>query len=171
MTPAHHPLFEICQEQLHDHPAINSLHEAVFGPGRFARTAFRVREACDADPRFCLTAWHAGGLIGSVRLTPIRIGDRSAFLLGPLCVRPEWQGLGVGKGLVRQVCEDVGRLNPRPVILVGDRPYYGPLGFETIAKGVIMPGPVDPGRLLIAWPGGLTQADCRGVVRAAPEDL
>jgi predicted N-acetyltransferase YhbS len=39
----------------------------------------------------------------------------------------------------------------RLVLLVGDEPYYGPLGFRPVKKGdVKMPGPVDPARLLVA---------------------
>ena len=35
------------------------------------------------------------------------------------------------------------------IVLVGDPPYYGPLGYRVLAKGtVLMPGPVDPARLL-----------------------
>jgi predicted N-acetyltransferase YhbS len=37
------------------------------------------------------------------------------------------------------------------VILVGDEPYYGKCGFKRIPPGrVVMPGPVDPERLLVA---------------------
>jgi predicted N-acetyltransferase YhbS len=36
------------------------------------------------------------------------------------------------------------------VVLVGDEPYYGKLGFKMIPKGKAkMPGPVDPARLLV----------------------
>jgi predicted N-acetyltransferase YhbS len=39
----------------------------------------------------------------------------------------------------------------RLVILVGDEPYYGKAGFKPIPPGrAIMPGPVDPARLLVA---------------------
>jgi predicted N-acetyltransferase YhbS len=37
------------------------------------------------------------------------------------------------------------------VLLVGDEPYYGKCGFKPIPAGlVVMPGPVDPARLLVA---------------------
>jgi predicted N-acetyltransferase YhbS len=39
----------------------------------------------------------------------------------------------------------------RLVALVGDEPYYGRAGFKRIPKGrAVMPGPVDPERLMIA---------------------
>ena len=38
----------------------------------------------------------------------------------------------------------------RLVMLVGDEPYYSRVGFKRIARGrAVMPGPVDPGRVLI----------------------
>ncbi len=37
------------------------------------------------------------------------------------------------------------------MILVGDEPYYGKSGFKRVPPGrAIMPGPVDPARLLVA---------------------
>jgi predicted N-acetyltransferase YhbS len=39
----------------------------------------------------------------------------------------------------------------RLVPLVGDLPYYGPLGFQQVEKKrVVLPGPVDPARVLVA---------------------
>jgi predicted N-acetyltransferase YhbS len=39
----------------------------------------------------------------------------------------------------------------RLVVLVGDEPYYGRVGFKVIPKGrASMPGPVDHQRLLVA---------------------
>jgi predicted N-acetyltransferase YhbS len=52
------------------------------------------------------------------------------------------------------------------VVLVGDEPYYGPLGFKRLPpKRVLMPGPVDPARLLVAElkPGAADELE--GVVR------
>ena len=138
--------------------AIEALHDDVFGPGRFARTAFRVREGCPPDARFSFVAFEGDVLVGSVRLTAVTIGQAKAFLLGPLCVARDLQNLGVGKALVQQGVSIVREKVQLPVILVGDGPYYAPLGFERTPKGMMMPGPVDYSRLLIAWPDA--SADC-----------
>jgi predicted N-acetyltransferase YhbS len=46
---------------------------------------------------------------------------------------------------------DARKAGHRLVILVGDEPYYGRVGFKTVPKGrAIMPGPVDYSRLLVA---------------------
>ena len=80
-----------------DAVAIERLHERTFGPGRHAKTAYRLREQVD----------HA----------------------------------------LRQAKDKGHRL----VVLVGDEAYYEKCGFKRIPRGrAIMPGPVDPARLLLA---------------------
>ena len=39
-----------------DAEAIERLNERVFGPGRFARTAYRIRETADPDPSLSFVA-------------------------------------------------------------------------------------------------------------------
>ena len=145
---------------------IEAIHETVFGPGRFARTAFRVREGISADPDFCFVALEDDSVAGSVRLTKVEIGTKEAYLLGPLCVADPKQGGGIGKALVQKACEAVHKKHALPVILVGDAPYYAPLGFERAPHSIKMPGPVDYARLLVAWPEGLSAAEAyQGVMR------
>ena len=42
-------------------------------------------------------------LIGSVQLSPIRIGETKALLLGPLAVEPAFRERGVGYALIERV--------------------------------------------------------------------
>ena len=44
-------------------------------------------------------------LVGSVRLTPICIGETPALLLGPLTVEPPFRERGVGSTLVERALE------------------------------------------------------------------
>jgi predicted N-acetyltransferase YhbS len=134
-----------------DAATIETLHEAAFGPGRFARTAYRLREDVPPDPLLSFAAVAAGVLVGSVYMTPIRIGGTPALLLGPLAVRPDWAGKGVGRALVRRALDAARAGGHKLVMLVGDLPYYGPLGFQQIAPGrITLPGPVDPARILVS---------------------
>ncbi|MCW5697618.1 MAG: N-acetyltransferase [Bauldia sp.] len=143
--------YAVRPEQPADTPAIDALNDRVFGPGRHVRAAYRLREGVPHDPALSLVATAHGAIVGSVRLTPIAIGGRPALLLGPLCVEPAWQNRGCGKALVRGSVEAARAAGHALVLLVGDEPYYGPLGFRRIPPGkVTMPGPVDPLRLLIA---------------------
>ena len=141
----------ILPEAADDHIAIERLHERTFGPGRYARTAFRIREGASHRFDLSFTARIGTLLVGSVRLTPVRIGGAPALLLGPLTVEPPFRGRGIAKALVARALAEAGKQGHKLVVLVGDEPYYGPLGFRRIPKGrARMPGPVDPGRLLVA---------------------
>ena len=148
------PNYAIAGETPADDAAIASLHEEAFGPGRFARAAERVREGGPHDPALSFVARNdEGDLVGSVRMTPIVVGDGgggTGCLLGPLAVRPNAKRNGVGGALIERACEAAREQGHRFVLLVGDEPYYGRHGFAR-ARGPVMPGPVDPARLLVRW--------------------
>ena len=134
-----------------DATAIERLLERTFGPGRFAKTAYRLRERVAHGLDVSFTARIGTLLVGSVRLSPVRIGATAALLLGPLTVEPAFRERGVGQGLIERALKDAAAKGHRLVILVGDEPYYGKCGFKRVPPGrVIMPGPVDPARLLVA---------------------
>ncbi|NBN76863.1 GNAT family N-acetyltransferase [Microvirga tunisiensis] len=138
-----------------DEAAVDALQAAAFGPGRFARTAFRIREGVPQDDRLCFVGLAGDQVAGSVRLTPIRIGTTPAQLLGPLTVAPEYKNRGLGRLLMRTALDEARRLGETAVLLVGDPPYYGPFGFEHVPLGrIVLPGPVDPNRLLVAMLDG-----------------
>jgi predicted N-acetyltransferase YhbS len=141
----------ILPETPDDAPAIEHLNARTFGPGRFAKTAYRVREEIAHIPELSFTARVGTLLVGSVRLSPILIGQTRALLLGPLTVEPPFRDRGIGQALIARALEEAKGKGHRLVVLVGDEPYYGKVGFKSIAKGqVTMAGPVDPARLLIA---------------------
>ena len=90
-------------------------------------------------------------MVGSVRLTPICIGDTPALLLGPLTVEPPFRSHGVGTALVKRALAEAKVNGHKLIVLVGDQPNYAKSGFKRIPKGQVkMPGPVDPARLLVA---------------------
>jgi predicted N-acetyltransferase YhbS len=131
--------------------AIERLHERTFGPGRFARTAQRIRERRDHILGLSFTAWIGTLLVGSVRVTPVRIGRTPALLLGPVTVELPFRGRGIARELLERTLNEARAAGHRLVVLVGDEPYYAGSGFAAIPKGrVTLPGPVDPARLLVA---------------------
>jgi predicted N-acetyltransferase YhbS len=138
---------------------ISALHARAFGPGRFTRTAYRVREGTADVTPYCRVCVIDGRLVAAVRFTPVTIGGKGgALLLGPLAVDPAWANQGYGRGLVAKALEDARAAGIAIVVLVGDEPYYGRLGFRRVPWGQIaLPGPVDPNRLLAAelQPGAL----------------
>ncbi len=134
-----------------DDPAIEKLSERTFGPGRFARSAYRLREGVEHRRELSYTARIGTLLVGSVRLTPITIGGTKALLLGPLTVEPPFRSRGVGRALMEASIKAAKDDGAKLILLVGDEPYYGRMGFAKVAPGrVKLPGPVDPDRVLIA---------------------
>jgi predicted N-acetyltransferase YhbS len=141
----------ILPETPDDAPAIERLHERTFGPGRFAKTAYRLREQAAHRLDVSFTARTGTLLVGSVWLSPIRIGETKALLLGPLTVEPAFRERGVGQALIERALKEAKAKGHRLVLLVGDEAYYGKGGFKRVPPGrATMPGPVDPARLLVA---------------------
>jgi len=141
----------ILPEKKGDASAIERLHERTFGPGRYAKTAYRLRESVAHRLELSFTAHIGTLLVGSVRLSPVRISETKALLLGPLTVEPAFRERGVGQALIQRALDAARAQGHRLVILVGDEPYYGKCGFKPIPPGIVaLPGPVDQARLLVA---------------------
>ncbi|GLK56705.1 putative N-acetyltransferase YhbS [Methylopila capsulata] len=139
----------LLHEQPSDEAAIDYLQERAFGPGRFARSAYRLREGVAPARDLSFVARVGTFLVGSNRMTPILIGGREALLLGPLVVDPAFRSKGIGLALLNASLEAAATNGHRLVMLVGDEPYYARVGFTRVPAGrVSLPGPVDPRRVL-----------------------
>ena len=160
--------FTLTPETPEDEEAILRLNERVFGPGRFARTAYRLREATPPDLSLSFVARVGPLLVGANAMTPVFIGDTPAALLGPLIVEPVFRSRGIGEALVNASLEAARAAGHSLVVLVGDEPYYGRMGFKAAPRGrVQLPGPVDPARVLVCelTPGAFEGV--RGKMRGA----
>jgi predicted N-acetyltransferase YhbS len=156
----------ILPEKPEDAGPIERLHERTFGPGRYARTAYRIREQIAHRLDLSFTARIGTLLVGSVRLTPVRIGETPALLLGPLTIEPPFRDKGIGKAMMERAMAVARAKGHRLVILVGDEPYYARVGFKRVPKGQVkLAGPVDPARLLVAELTEGAFADVTGTVR------
>ena len=151
-----------------DSGPIERLHERAFGPGRFARTAFRLREGAPPVPDLSFTALVGTLLVGSVRMTPVLAGAARALMLGPLTVEPAFEGRGIGAALMTRSIGVARSKGHALVLLVGDEPYYARFGFKRIPpRRLELPGPVDPDRFLalelvegaLAGAAGLVRVD------------
>lgn len=135
----------VAEETVFDAAAAEAVVARAFGPGRFAKTAERLREG--GAPLAAFVLRDGPRVIGSVRLWPITVGGLRAGFLGPIAVDEVWRGSGAGADLTAAVIERARELGLAGVLLVGDAPYFGRFGFE-IAPGVRLPGPVDQRRVL-----------------------
>lgn len=132
-----------------DLPAINALIDRAFGPGRFAKTAERLREG--NRPRLALSpvAIEGGEIVGVCRQWPLLIGSTQIIYLGPFAVENTRRSVGLGAQLINEASRLATLANERAILLIGDYPYFGPLGFTKVPQGLVaLPGPVDPERVL-----------------------
>ena len=136
-------------ERPEDADHVEALDNDGFGPGRFAKTAYRLREGVKPESELSFVAVEKDALVGSVRFWPILIGGRNALLLGPLAVRSALRGRGIGIGLMQTGIEKARALGHRAILLVGDEGYYARAGFARLPQGQVrFPGPVDRARIL-----------------------
>ena len=132
-----------------DLPAIEKLDDRAFGPGRFALTAYRLREGVTPDFGLSCVARVGTLLVGANRITHICCGTAPALLLGPVTVDPPFRSRGIAKAMIERSLAAARTAGHKLVILVGDEPYYKRYGFKRAPGGrLVMPGPVDPARLL-----------------------
>ena len=159
----------IRREEVRDAAAADAIVAAAFGPGRFAKAAYRLREGVACIASLSYVADEAGRIVGTVRYWPVVIGGEAALMLGPIAIVADRQGQGIALALMQTSLAAAKAEGHRAVILVGDEPYYGRAGFKRIEpRGrIMMPGPVDYARVL-----GLSLADggveaMKGEVRKA----
>jgi predicted N-acetyltransferase YhbS len=133
-----------------EHEPAEALAARAFGPGRFAKSAYRLREGVRPDVRLSYVAVMGGKIVGTIQYWPVAIGASHCVLLGPLAVEEAARGHGAGLELMRATLPVAAALGYEAAILVGDEPYYAKVGFKRVAQGTIeFSGPVNPARLLI----------------------
>jgi len=171
LSDASEPSWRIRPERPEDAPLVDALNEAAFGPGRFAKSAYRLREGVSQVAELSFVAVEGRKFRGSVRFWPVMIGGHQALMLGPLAVQSDQRGRGIGVSLMEHALAEARKLGRDVVILVGDEPYYARVGFAKLPPGRIrFPGPVDPSRILgLSLKGGST-LDLSGEVRRARLD-
>jgi len=143
----------IAGERPEDGPAIETLLDRAFGPHRHGRTVYVLREDVPPVPDLCFIARPdpEAPLNAVLRFWPVVVGGESGLLLGPLAVDPHFAGKGFGRALMRHGMEQAFATGWRVIVLVGEIAYYAPFGFSAdSAAGLSLPGPMTPGRALMA---------------------
>jgi predicted N-acetyltransferase YhbS len=160
--------FTLTPEAPGDSATVEHLLDLSFGLSRRTKTTYRLREGERPVPGLSFVARDdAGSVVGAISFWTLRIGDEGtpALLLGPLAVRPDLQGIGIGRALMRKGLDEARAQGHRLVVLVGDEPYYARVGFRKVPDGqLLLPGPVDPARLLYLELSGGSLDGARGLV-------
>lgn len=147
---------DVVTEEPRHATAIDSLLEEGFGPDRFRKTVYRLRDGVAPLADLCLVAEAEDGTLrGTLRFWPVDIADAAAgsrvpaLLLGPIAVAGGLRKTGVGSLLMRAGLDRARTLGHRVVLLVGDESYYGRFGFRrALAEPLALPGPVEMERFL-----------------------
>lgn len=134
-----------------DIPNIEKLLDETFGPGRFARTAYRYREKRKLLPQYSYVYQACNDLLASISFCEIVINNKYVgLLLGPLAVKSGHVGKGYGFSLVETSIELIKKNGGYCfIVLVGDIDYYKRFDFKKILRPIDLIGPVNPDRLLI----------------------
>lgn len=147
------------QELPEDVDSVRALHRAGFtrGPtpdGRpasdgsvEARLVDELRTEGDLVPELTLVAELDGRVVGHVAVSLATLDGRPAEVvgLGPLGVRPDRQGKGVGSALMHATLAAADAIALRGVVLLGHATYYPRFGFEPAVDHGVTP-PQDWGR-------------------------
>lgn len=128
---------------------IEALNAIAFGPARYTRAAYFIRQGGPHDLSLSFIAIAHENVVGSVRITPIAIGSVRALLLGPIVVSIDYKNVGIGSELMNMALKAARHAGHQLIILVGDESYYYRFNFHRVPdRKIIMPVPVNPNRLL-----------------------
>ncbi|HYE27381.1 MAG TPA: N-acetyltransferase [Allosphingosinicella sp.] len=118
-----------------DADAIRAVHLAAFPTPAEADLVARLHG--DFDSEVSLVAERSGEIVGHLMLSRMAVsGDGRAYralALGPVAVRPEAQGEGIGSALIRAALDQARGLGEEVVFVVGEPAYYGRFGFSAEA--------------------------------------
>lgn len=141
--------FTIRQERLEDDFSCEKIIEAAFGPGRYAKSAYRFRDGkADIAELAYLAENHLGKIVATIRYWDFSIPDKM-ILLGPIAVDSDLRNQGLGENLMYISLEKAKNLGYRQVLLIGAYDYYKRFGFNyQDRENIIFPYPVDEKRFL-----------------------
>jgi putative acetyltransferase len=146
------------REQPADREPTRRLHDAAFGVPAGSRHSLetrildRLRADGDVLDTLTLVADLQGEVLGHVVCSRARMGEGPSVGLGPVAVRPDVQGQGIGSALVSAVLVTADQGGEPSVVLLGDPGWYAHFGFEpAVDHGIGSPGP---------WPDRYFQVRC-----------
>lgn len=158
-----------------DADAIRAIHEAAFGKPELgdhsvpeAQLVDELRADGDVVPELSLVAEVDGKIVGHVVCSQATMNGQPSLGLGPIGVRPDLRGTGVGSALMHAVIAAADALGEPAVVLLGHPGYYQRFGFEpAVEYGVTPPQPWGSQyfmvRRLTAW-----DPELAGAFRYAP---
>ena len=132
------------REHPRDHDAVRALHVAAFGRPVEARLTDELRDDAGFLPHLSLVVVDGGAVVGHVIATRgwLEPFGTPALGLGPIGVRPDDQGRGIGTVLVHALLAVAEAADERVVALLGSPDYYRRFGFvRSTELGIQPPDP------------------------------
>lgn len=135
---------------------IQEVETRAFGFTKEAELVAALLDDETAQPSLSILARHDGKAVGHILFTRVTFkGETDSplmYLLAPLAVIPEYQGMGIGGLLIRRGIEHLRRMGCRAVFVLGHATYYPRHGFEPCAeeKGFPAPYPI-PEQYKACW--------------------
>lgn len=127
--------------------AVENLFRSVFseseGPAEGDRIAQLVKELIAHTPEkdlYGFLALEEEGVAGAIFFSRMHFEtDIAAFILSPVAVQSDYQGCGVGKGLIPFGLQKLKAEGVEIVITYGDPSFYSKVGFTPLSEDVIRP--------------------------------
>ncbi|MGX1752515.1 GNAT family N-acetyltransferase [Sphingobacterium sp. NPDC055346] len=140
----------IRQEEKKDYKEVFKLIENAFKGEKFTdhKEQFldeRLRKSESFIPELSLVAEIDEQIVGYILLTKIKIIDNnskvtSSLALAPVAVLKNFQGMGIGAGLIKKAHEVAKKLNYGSIILLGHEKYYPKFGYKMMKNyGIKLP--------------------------------
>ncbi|MDY7569457.1 GNAT family N-acetyltransferase [Pseudomonas fragi] len=125
----------IRNEQPQDIEAISRLTEAAFRNEEYSsHTEHFIVNALRRTGQLSisLVAAEHDEILGHVAISPVSIssGVTGWYGLGPISVRPDRQGKGIGSALMRAALQQLRQQGAAGCVVLGDPAYYGRFGFK-----------------------------------------
>ena len=125
----------IRNEQPQDIEAISRLTEAAFRNEEYSsHTEHFIVNALRRTGQLSisLVAAEHDEILGHVAISPVSIssGVTGWYGLGPISVRPDRQGKGIGSALMKAALQQLRQQGAAGCVVLGDPAYYGRFGFK-----------------------------------------
>lgn len=128
-------------EENNDAKEIAEVTEAAFGTAREARMVDAIRDSDGYVPELSVVAEYDGAIVGHAMLSyvTLRENGRRLLELGPVSVRPDQQGRGVGSALIEKLIAEADAHGEPLVFVLGRPAYYPRFGFRPASSMNLRP--------------------------------
>ncbi len=159
-------------ETREDLPGIRSVEMGAYGRAAEANLVDVLRRHWEVI--LSLVAEVDGEVVGHALLTQVTLMPTVPGLrmvgLGPIAVRPEFQGRGIGSQLIREAIRQAGLEGWQAIVVLGDPSFYGRFGFVPASQyGVSCEFRVRQDSFLVLELRSGTLEGIQGTVRYQPE--